>query len=70
MFHAFAARTAATMHVLGGALRARTATAPRGVTFIEYALLAAVAVVIGVIFKTQLSGAFNDILGRIKNGVA
>lgn len=70
MFHAFAARTAAAVHVLLGALRTRTAAAPRGVTFIEYALLAAVAVVIGVIFRNVLSDAFTNILNRIKNGVA
>lgn len=37
----------------------------RGVTFIEYALLAAVAVFVAWIFRTQLSSIFTTFLGRL-----
>lgn len=37
----------------------------RGVTFIEYALLAAIAVFIAWLFRGALTGAFNSILKAI-----
>jgi Flp pilus assembly pilin Flp len=39
------------------------------VTFIEYALLAAIAVVIGFIFRTALSSAFNTLLDNVKQAL-
>jgi len=57
---------------LGERLRPRRAglAGARGVTFIEYALLAGIAVVIAVIFHTELAKIFTSLLGRISNGVA
>jgi Flp pilus assembly pilin Flp len=41
----------------------------RGITFIEYAILAAIAVVIGLVFKEQLAGLFNTLFGNIESVV-
>jgi Flp pilus assembly pilin Flp len=38
----------------------------RGATFIEYALLAAVALVVFVLFRTQLSSMFTSLLERLR----
>lgn len=74
MFNRLTARAAAALAtlltvVLAGA-RTRATSQARAVTFIEYALLAVVAVAVGLLFKTQLGGAFGSILAKIKAGLA
>jgi hypothetical protein len=41
----------------------------RAITFIEYAILAAIAVAIGFIFRTQLGSIFDTLLTRLRNAV-
>lgn len=48
--------------------QARMAT--RGVTFIEYALLAAIAVVVGFLFRSQLTSMFTTLLNNISGGLS
>lgn len=48
--------------------RLRPTAHARAVTFIEYGLLALIAIVIGLVFKTQLSSLFNSIFGNVSNG--
>ena len=69
MFNTFFARTAATLEVLGATARTRVTKPARGVTFIEYALLAVVAVIIGYVFRTQLGSAFDGMLARVRGGL-
>jgi Flp pilus assembly pilin Flp len=52
--------------LLGGQ---RRVAAARGITFIEYAILAAIAVVIGLLFKNQLSALFNTLFGRLTGAI-
>lgn len=42
----------------------------RGITFIEYALLGAIAVVLGFLFRTQLTTAFNGLLADIREALS
>ncbi len=57
------------------AARRATATArygfvgARGVTFIEYALLAAIAVFLSWLFRGQLSDLFNNLLEKLQGGI-
>lgn len=44
---------------------ARRVGKARGVTFVEYALLAAVAVGLAILFRTALTSAFNGLWTRI-----
>lgn len=41
----------------------------RGVTFIEYALLAAIAVFISWLFRGQLTSVFNTLLSKLQGGI-
>jgi Flp pilus assembly pilin Flp len=72
MFNAFLARLYLMLEtvvaVMAGHLRGRTSAVAgaRGVTFIEYALLAAIAVIIAVLFRSQLSAAFNAVFGSLR----
>lgn len=51
-------------------VRYQTRMTTRGVTFIEYALLAAIAVVVGFLFRSQLTGMFTTLLGKISGGLS
>lgn len=57
------------------ALAGMISTAPprlrsaRGVTFIEYALLAAIAVFIGWLFRTTLTAAFTGLLDSVRDAL-
>lgn len=42
----------------------------RAATFIEYALLAAVALAVVVIFRTQLSSIFSGLMDRLRSAVS
>lgn len=57
--------------IVGGRLRPKRAglAGARGVTFIEYALLAGIAVAIAAIFRSQLTDIFTTLLDRINGGV-
>ena len=60
-------RFEAALHLAAGPLRpsrnARLSPAvARGVTFIEYALLAGIAITVAFIFRTTLSKTFSDLL--------
>ncbi len=50
-------------------LRVETARRSRGATFIEYALLAAVALVVVVIFRTQLSSIFTSLMNNLRSAI-
>lgn len=41
----------------------------RGATFVEYAILAAIAVGIGYIFRTQLGNVFNSVFDQVGNAL-
>jgi Flp pilus assembly pilin Flp len=41
----------------------------RAATFVEYALLAAVALVIFVVFRTQLSSMFSSLMDRLRTAL-
>ena len=41
----------------------------RGAGFLEYALLGAVAIVLFVIFRDQLSGVMETLINRVRNAV-
>lgn len=79
MFTALYVRVAMLLHVVRGRaaahlrsrqLRFATASpAMRGVTMIEYALLAAVALIVAAIFRSQLSAAFSTVMSKIKGGI-
>lgn len=68
MLNKLFAAVAAWVTTLVGALTSppKRVRAARGVTFIEYALLAALAVVIGGLFYTFLWPAFQGMLGNVK----
>jgi len=76
MLNTFVARTLVLLHVVANVvsthLRGRrnafaTANAGvRAVTFIEYALLAGIAVLVAAIFRSQLSATFTTLLGRFR----
>lgn len=51
------------------ALRGRAA-ANRGVTFVEYALLAAIAVIVAVVFRNTLINAFQTLFERVRDTLA
>lgn len=59
--------------VLVGHLRGRRVAGAsvgfRAVTFIEYALLAAIAVVIAALFRTQLKALFVNLFSRLNGSV-
>lgn len=50
-------------------LARRHVRSTRAVTFIEYAILAAIAVVIGILFRTQLSSLFNRLFERLNGAI-
>jgi Flp pilus assembly pilin Flp len=52
------------------AIRVPVARRGRGATFIEYALLAAVALVVVVIFRTQLSSIFTSLMDRLRSATS
>ena len=65
-------RFEAALHLVAGPLRpsrnARLSPAvARGVTFIEYALLAGIAIAIAIIFRKTLSSTFSSILGSFQH---
>lgn len=62
------ALTAFLTGMLAGA-RTRAMSPARGANFIEYAMLAVIAIGLGWIFRTQLSTAFNGILEQVRNGI-
>ena len=66
MFHTLAARTLVLRHTAVAALRGRSGSlaSTRAVTFIEYALLAGIAVLVATIFRSQLSATFSTLLER------
>jgi len=76
MLNTFVARTLVLLHVVSNVVsahlrgrRSAFATAPAGVravTFIEYALLAGIAVLVAAIFRSQLSSTFSILLGKFK----
>lgn len=53
-----------------GALRIRTAAPARGANFIEYGMLAVLAIVIGFVFRSQLGNAFDGMLGQIRSNLS
>lgn len=61
-----AARHRATRATIGGRYGV---VAARGVTFIEYALLAAIAVFIAWLFRTQLQSIFTSLLSKLRGGI-
>lgn len=58
----------ATFALVTSGARGRVSTA-RGANFVEYAILASVAVVIGYFFRSQLSSAFEGIIGTVTDGL-
>jgi len=75
MLNTFVARTLVLLHVVSNVVsahlrgrRSAFATAPAGVravTFIEYALLAGIAVLVAAIFRSQLGTMFTALLVRV-----
>lgn len=49
--------------------RTRRMAQARAITFIEYAILAAIAVGIGILFRTQLAELFNNLFGKLNTAV-
>jgi|694.fasta_scaffold117727_3 Flp pilus assembly pilin Flp len=54
---------------LSASAYARRVEKARGVTFVEYALLAAVAVALAIVFRSTLSSAFSGLWGRISTNL-
>jgi len=70
---AYIAIISATAEVLSGTslqpIRIENPRGRRGATFIEYALLAAVAVAIIAVFRTQLGSIIGRLINDISNGI-
>ena len=64
-FEAFVAVVAAHLRTRHTSLRTASA-GYRAVTFIEYALLAAIAVVVAALFRKQLWSTFDTLLSKFK----
>lgn len=69
MLHALVAYLQVAISSLVAPLRRQTLVSARGVTFIEYALLAAIAVIIAALFRSQLVGVFESLFGRVGRGL-
>ena len=49
--------------------RTRRMVQARAITFIEYAILAAIAVGIGILFRTQLASLFSNLFSKLQGAV-